>query len=89
MTDPTTKEITEYEIQSALGRLEQSIKRRIQKHGTAPHHSSHESLGICQEEFYEVMKCVHENQDPIVTAKEFRDLAVAALWAYLSLEVKR
>lgn len=88
MTEPKIT-ITEYETQSALIRLEQSVKRRIEKHGANPHHSAHESLGICQEELYEVMKCIHENQDPIVTAKEFRDLAVAALWAYLSLEVKR
>lgn len=87
MTEP--KEITEYEIQSALSRLEQSIKRRIQKHGTAPHHSAHETLGIIMEELYEVMKCIHENQDPIITAKELRDVVVAGLWGMISLEVKR
>lgn len=78
--------ISDYDITIALQKLERAVERRIQKHGNKPHHSSHESLGICQEELYEVMKCVHENQERLVTAKEFRDLAVAALWAYLSLE---
>ena len=81
--------IQDYEINAALQKLERAIERRIEKHGQQPHRSAHESLGICFEEFYEVMKCIHENQESIVTAKEFRDLAVAAFWAYLSLEANR
>ena len=81
--------IQEYEINAALLKFERAIQRRIEKHGQQPHHSPHESLGSCYEEFYEVMKCIHENQESIVTAKELRDLAVAAFWAYLSLEANR
>ena len=81
--------IQDYEINAALQKMERAIERRIEKHGQQPHQSAHESLGICQEELYEVMKCIHENQESIVTAKEFRDLAVAAFWAYPSLEANR
>jgi hypothetical protein len=55
--------------------IESALERRIEKHGN--------------KEFYEAIKCIHENQEKQVTAKEFRDLAVAAFWAYLSLEVKK
>ena len=86
MSVPT---ISDYEIQAGLNRLNQSIDRRIEKHGREPHHSVHESLGICMEEMYEVQKAIHENQDPVIIAKELRDLAVAASWGMISLEGKR
>lgn len=78
--------IQEYEINAGLTRIELSIDRRIEKHGHCPHATPHESLGICMEEIYEVQKAIHENHEPAVIAKEFRDLAVAAIWAFLSLE---
>jgi len=75
-----------YDINTAINRVEHSIERRIDKHGRQPHATPHESLGICMEELYEVQKAIHENHEPAVIAKEFRDLAVAAIWAFLSLE---
>ncbi len=78
--------IQEYEINTAVSRVEKSIDRRIEKHGLTPHASPHESLGICMEELYEVQKAIHENHEPSVVAKEFRDLAVAAIWAFISIE---
>ena len=78
--------IQEYELNAGLTRIELSIDRRIEKHGRQPHATPHESLGICMEELYEIQKAIHENHEPAVIAKEFRDLAVAAIWAFLSLE---
>ena len=77
--------ISDYDISVAIEKLDRAIQSRIQKHGNKPHHSPHESLGICQEELYEVMKCVHENQGKFVTAKEFRDLAVAQRCGLISV----
>jgi len=87
MSQPTANNwISDYDITIALQKLERAIQRRIQKHGNKPHASAHETLGIIQEELYEVMKCIHENQDPIITAKELRDVAVAAIWGMIGLE---
>lgn len=78
--------IHDYELAVAHERFLKAIQKRINRHGQTPHLSAHESIGICQEELYEVTKAVHEHHDKKIVASEFLDLAVAAYWAWLSME---
>lgn len=78
--------IHDYELTVAHERFLKAIQKRINRHGQTPHLSAHESIGICQEELYEVTKSVHEHHEKKIVAAEFLDLAVAAYWAWLSME---
>lgn len=69
-----------------LDRIRRSLTEAIEKHGDAPFKSVHESLGKCQEELYEVMKAIHEDENDIEKIRrEFMDLATVALWSAESL----
>lgn len=69
-----------------LDRIRRALTKAIEKHGDAPFKSVHESLGKCQEELYEVMKAIHEDENDIEKIRrEFMDLATVALWSAESL----
>lgn len=78
--------INEYEINAALTRLRARIDSRINRHGTLPHYSRHESVAICDEEMTEIKLTVHAKAPDPYLADEYLDLACAALWAFLSID---
>lgn len=78
--------ITEYEINAAIDRLKNRISSRIDRHGTLPHHSRHESVAICDEEMTEIKMAVHQKSQDQDLADEYLDLACAAIWAFLSVD---
>lgn len=78
--------INEYEINTALERLRNRIASRIDRHGTLPHYSRHESVAICDEEMIEIKLAVHAKASDQDLADEYLDLACAAFWAFLSVD---
>jgi NTP pyrophosphatase (non-canonical NTP hydrolase) len=61
-----------------------ALGQKIEKHGTGAYISSHESLGIITEEYFELMDAVKQN-DPIETGNELMDVAVGCIFALASM----
>lgn len=78
--------ISEYELNSIGDRLQTGLYKRMNKHGKEPHSSIFETVAICQLEINELYDAIQKRHDKQLIASELMDLAVAAIWGYLSLE---
>lgn len=77
--------VSHTEIQQALDLLNFNLGKRIAKFGNGSHTSKHETLGIIQEEVYELLQATHQN-DVQSCMDECLDIAVACIWGYASLK---
>lgn len=84
MTPEETHQITEKIMAKVLPDLRDALLNRNIKHRTVPFHNFHEAYGVCAEELHEVMDSIWKHYTKEDVAKEFLDLAVAALFAYYS-----
>lgn len=75
------------DIDQELMEFVKALNISIDKHGDQSFNSVHEGLGICHEELYELTRAIHENDDE-AAANEFRDLAIAGFWGYVSIKKK-
>lgn len=81
-------EITEKEIDKAFKVIRYVFSERIREKGPGISSSPHESLGICTEEYHELIEAVRL-KIPDDMALEFIDLAVASIFGYISLGPSR
>lgn len=80
-------EATDKVLLAAIEALTVNVGRRIEEKGRGAFVSSHEALGVVTEEFHELVEAVRQN-DPIETAEELMDIAVACIMAVASMMVK-
>jgi NTP pyrophosphatase (non-canonical NTP hydrolase) len=74
-------------IDSYMDYFKRILEYRIQQKGTGGFTSPHEILGVVKEEFDEMAKAVHDNNDEELK-KELMDVMVAAMWGYISIDFK-
>jgi NTP pyrophosphatase (non-canonical NTP hydrolase) len=71
------------EVEAAFDDLADMLEKRILEKGEGLFTSAHESLGVIEEEHYELIDAVRSN-DPEKIKKEMLDVAVAAFWGYVT-----
>ena len=76
-------QVTEEDIRAGLDRLERELARRLSQNGFGIFVSTHEVLGVVQEEIHELHDAVKSNDNDAV-AQECWDIAVGALFGYIS-----
>ncbi len=82
-TVPTKKNIDDIFVM-----LKVVLNSRIAKHGDEGYASTHEALGIITEEFWELVEAVR--QDSIYEfSSECTDVAIAAIWALISIQANK
>lgn len=72
-------DLTSGEIAIALKRLRGEVNRRLGQKGRGAFASSHEILGVLDEEYAEYLEAVHDNLDPNKRMDELYDIAVACI----------
>ena len=82
------KEVTDAEISIGLKEVGYKLNRRLEEKGRHGYITSHEVLGIITEEYWELVDAVHKN-DLTGILKECLDIAVAGLFAYISILFKK
>lgn len=83
MRKQITPEITN-EVTEELG---DELIRRIKQKGDLSFTSTHEILGVLEEEFDEVHEAVHQNNHQKLK-KELQDIIVGAFWGLCSIEAE-
>ena len=81
-------EITGQDIDKAFKVIHYVFSERIREKGPSMSNSPHESLGICTEEYQELIEAVKLGVSDDM-ALEFIDLAVASIYGYISLGPSR
>lgn len=79
--------ITDTQVDDALKDLKAKIVYQVSKKGNAPFHSYHEGFGVIAEEVSELLDEIRLNNGHLVK-QESMDLAVAAIWLYISMGPK-
>lgn len=74
----TRRGISERVIDQAFDEQKEHLERRLEQHGPGEYASTHESLGIVTEEYYELIDAVKANDSEAVV-KELQDIATACL----------
>lgn len=82
------KNVTKEDINKSLILILIGLQKRLKQHGHAPLASIHEILGIMDEEHYELLMAVHQNDNDQVV-EELVDIAVGALFGIASLKQKQ
>jgi NTP pyrophosphatase (non-canonical NTP hydrolase) len=72
------------DIEAALQKVQSKLLQRLAEKGWGIYVSSHEILGILDEEFDELKDAVRDNDKAAIT-KECLDIAVGAVFALVSL----
>lgn len=73
------------DIELAIRAIEDKIQFRINQKGGYSYASPHEIYGILAEEVKEVLDELQANDNPEM-AKELLDVAIAAIWGYISIQ---
>ena len=81
------KKLDDVMIGELMELFRKGIEKRIAKHGYEAHNSVHETLGICDEESFEVRDALHKKLSPRIIRDELIDLAVASFWGAMSCEI--
>lgn len=82
----TRDDITLEQFDQALALLRPALLKAIAKHGLGGCSSSHEIMGILQEEFDEFKLEVHKNRAKNRKIAELVDIAVGAVFGIASLQ---
>ena len=80
-------QISSLELDAGFNDLNDAVAAKIAKHGYGIYLSNHESLGIIAEEYHELLSAVQSNNVADIRA-ELMDVAVGALFAVISLDVR-
>lgn len=78
--------LTVTDLQAATASVMEKTDYRANQKGMHVMSSSHEILGIIQEEMTEYQVEVHNNADKGAKIEELKDIAVAAIWGIASIE---
>jgi len=82
------KKITVTETNRALKDLIDHLGKKVEKKGTDAFASCHEASGVLDEEVREFKDEIHANNHTN-QSKELLDVAVAALWGYMSIKLEK
>lgn len=82
--NPRRPAATDAEIEDVLALVRRYIQARMVKHGRGVFLSAHETIGVCAEEWDEVLEALRGN-DAAALGKELADLAVACLFGLVSM----
>ncbi len=77
--------VTPAYVTAAKRGIDSTLRRQIAKKGILSFCSSHESLGVLDEERKELIDAIQSN-DRETIKQELRDIVVAAMWALASEE---
>ncbi len=75
------KQIDDGQIEKANKELNEHLYKVLSRKGRGTFSSSHEALGILEDERSELVKAIQEKQDNTFIKHELLDLAVTALFA--------
>lgn len=81
------QEITQEQVNEGLTDFRKKMTIRLEQKGMGTLASSHEILGIINEEVYEMEMAVHKN-DLEGLQEELLDIAVGAIFGYICLKNK-
>ena len=73
------------EINTYIKEFEAELDKRIAKHGAGLFVSTHEGLGVVDEEHYELLGAISTN-NPDRISEEAMDVAIGAFWMYVSIK---
>jgi len=79
------KEISTSELNEGVMLLQAKLLRRLEQKGYGAHASSHEILGILEEELLEYKMAVHGNLTKDEKVDELLDIAVGCLFGIASI----
>lgn len=79
-------QVSDHELSTAGDQLITGLYKRMKKHGKEQHSSVLETVAVCQLELNENYDAIQKRHDRQLIANELMDLAVAAIWGYLSLK---
>ena len=79
------RQVTNDELTDGLSALRIYLHSTLEKHGKAVFSSTHEILGILEEERMELVKAIHENDHKQVM-HELLDIAQTAIFGYITLK---
>lgn len=80
--------ITVAETNKALKDLISHLSLKVQAKGNGSFASCHEAMGVLEEEVQEFKNEIHNNNHK-AQYKELLDVAVAALWGYISIKLEK
>ncbi len=83
-TPEEIQEATQQILRKITPAFQEAFFKRNVKHRTDPFVNFHEAYGVCAEELHEVMYAIWKQYPKEDIAKEYLDLAIAALFAYYS-----
>lgn len=78
--------VTEQDTEIAMLSISKKLDFRMKQKGREAFASKHEILGIINEEYYELVKAIHENSDPEKLCEELKDIAVACAFGIASIQ---
>lgn len=84
MDRPSVEQII---IESAICDVRHAIQRAVDNHGRGACASTHETLGIVTEEYYELIKAVHHGPESGVES-ELLDIAAACVFGIASIRAE-
>ena len=80
------EQITELSIALAVEAVQGGLATTIENKGDGTFSSSHEILGVLEEELYELKKAVHEKKGGDALKRELIDIAVGATFAIACID---
>lgn len=80
------QQLTMQDLFNAVTAVEAKLKYRAQQKGLGSMASSHEILGIIEDELQEYRDEVHAKSIPKAKIEELKDIAVAAIFGIASIE---
>lgn len=80
--------VTQEDIEEGITALLSALAVRSLKHGPETFHDVHKGLGVLTEEFHEFIEACKSNKETDIM-RESMDIAVPALWIWLSVMKER
>lgn len=81
-------EVTQQEIEQGLLRVKEALLATLKEKGWHAYASSHEIVGVIDEEYDELMDEVRDN-NPAGCSKELMDIAVAAVFGGICMTTRK
>jgi NTP pyrophosphatase (non-canonical NTP hydrolase) len=75
------EEITPYKIEKSVDFVKDRLNKTLEKKGYGTLASTHEILGVLEEEMHELLLAIHGNAVDDEVAEELADIAVGAIFA--------
>ena len=80
------KKIKWKKVKKSLKNLEKRIKEKLEEKGNGSFVSSHEILGVIEEELLELKGAIHSNLEIMDVREELYDVAIGALFGATCIE---